>query len=527
MKHIFLFCFAVLFSLCNYAQSQYISNSRVDSLDAIGSLDGRRGILIISKSDDLVITVTNVPNAEVNPKGLNSDGYYHYEVVVGPEDINPKLEVNIRGDVNITSFVAKPKANLFVTYSVDLVATPIDLEDQSGVAAVLDAKLCEVDFTSSFPNLQVKCSDKLQAKIKTINRASDKNVYVTSVQIPVEILQAAKNCLKVADNQYEEYNKWLLAQPENKLKDVDYEKNDQLQQTADLAKKEYSEVIHLYISGEGTNTLSVSLEEMAPRVKKNYGVLVLNKVKKVYVTECSAALAEAGRLFGLREYTSAKQEFIMALNAKDTPKELKTSIKTQIAQCDSCDYYQKLAIGSLSKIKLLKQSGTISQTNLAKYGSAAVEFLRCIYKYNPTAYYCERIDKLDKMIEDMPLQIKIAIRKWVKNYSGYFEGGGLANVEAWAYYGTKTFGLKTYSTDKRFMKLIGESVDFKKIGVSDDEGEINIELIRKELPKAIFFRPVGYNGRITIEYKDVSDIMSQSSGDYNKRQFRIKMFVEQ
>jgi hypothetical protein len=179
------------------------------------------------------------------------------------------------------------------------------------------------------------------------------------------------------------------------------------------------------------------------------------------------------------------------------------------------------------KIKLLKQSGTISQTNLAKYGSAAVEFLRCIYKYNPTAYYCERIDKLDKMIEDMPLQIKIAIRKWVKNYSGYFEGGGLANVEAWAYYGTKTFGLKTYSTDKRFMKLIGESVDFKKIGVSDDEGEINIELIRKELPKAIFFRPVGYNGRITIEYKDVSDIMSQSSGDYNKRQFRIKMFVEQ
>ncbi|MDY4567300.1 MAG: hypothetical protein SPD86_09645 [Prevotella sp.] len=518
----------ILMALCSVlgasAQSQYISNSRIDSLDAIGSLDGRRGILILSKSENLVISVTNTKDFDVKPKGLAPDGYNHYEVTVGPDVTNPKVEVNIRGDVNITSFVAKPKKNLFVAYSVDLVATPIDLQDQSGVAAVLDAKLCEVDFTSPFPNLEVKCSDRLGATITTINRASDKTVFVTKVQIPVANIEAAKERFSAATEAYSKYNKWLMTQPDDKLQDADYEKNDKLQQDMENAQKEYGETMHLYISSVGTNTLSVPLDDMAPRVKKSYGVLVLNKVKKVYVSDCSAAMAEGARLFDLREYAGAKASFNKALNSPDTPVDLKASIQTQIDQCDSCDYYQKLAVGSLIQIKNLKNAGTVTQNDVAKYGAAAAEFMRCVYKYNPQNYYRERIERIEKLIENMPLQLKITIRKWAQTYQGYVEANGLGNVEAWAYYGNHNFLAKEYATDKKFTKLIGASTEFKKIGVSDTEGEINLELTRKELPKAIFFRPVGYNNTIAIEYKDVSDIMLQSVGDYNKRQFRIKMY---
>lgn len=524
MKRLLFFLFAAFVAFNSNAQSQYISNSRVDSLDAIDSLDGRRGILILSKSENLVITVTNTSDFDVKPKGLASDGYNHYEVTVGGEVTNPKIEVNIRGDVNITSFVAKPKKNLFVAYSVDLVATPIDLQDQSGVAAVLDPKLCEVDFTSPFQNLNIKCSDKLQASIKTSNRLSDKSVFVTSVQIPVANLQVAKDKLEEATKAYEDYNNWLMAQPTAKLKDADYEKNDQLQQDAENARKEYSEMMHIYISSEGTNTLSVSLEDMAPRVKKNYGVLVLNKVQKVYVSECSAALAEAGRLFGLREYDGAKASFNKALQSADTPADLKTSIRTQISQCDSCGYYQRLASNSLLKIKQLKDAGTVTQSDVERYCSAAVEFLRCVYKYNPQNYYQERISQLEKLIENMPLQLKITVSKWAQTYEGYSEAGGLANVEAWAYYGDKDFTTKNYSTDKRFNKITDSSSDFKKIGTSDQDGVIELELVRKDLPKNIFFRPVGYNDSISIEKMDVNDILSKSQGEYNKRQFRIKMY---
>ena len=157
----------MMFSLLSMAQSDYISNSRVDSLDCIMQLDGKRGILLLSRSNNLVITVTNVPDAVINPKGIDHMGYYEYEVIVGPDDSNPKLEVNMRGDVNITSFVANPKKDYYVAYLIELVATPIDLQDQSKGGAYLDASKFQLVFISPFPNLSVNVNQNLKADIST------------------------------------------------------------------------------------------------------------------------------------------------------------------------------------------------------------------------------------------------------------------------------------------------------------------------------------------------------------------------
>ena len=58
-------------------------------------------------------------------------------------------------------------------------------------------------------------------------------------------------------------------------------------------------------------------------------------------------------------------------------------------------------------------------------------------------------------------------------------------------------------------------------------GELELNLVRKSLPKGFFFRPVGYNNDVKIGYMDVTEIMNQSEGDYNKRQFRMKMYTEE
>jgi len=49
---------------------------------------------------------------------------------------------------------------------------------------------------------------------------------------------------------------------------------------------------------------------------------------------------------------------------------------------------------------------------------------------------------------------------------------------------------------------------------------------RKDLPKGFFFRPSDNEKHASIVYKDVSDIMSQSVGEFNKRQFRLKMYIK-
>jgi hypothetical protein len=53
----------------------------------------------------------------------------------------------------------------------------------------------------------------------------------------------------------------------------------------------------------------------------------------------------------------------------------------------------------------------------------------------------------------------------------------------------------------------------------------DIQLNRNTIPTGIFFRPVGYDDKIKIQYMDLKDLMTQSQGSYNKRRFRLKMFA--
>ena len=147
-------------------------------------------------------------------------------------------------------------------------------------------------------------------------------------------------------------------------------------------------------------------------------------------------------------------------------------------------------------------------------------------KYNPCDFYTERIEKLDKMVEEMPLDVKFTITQWVQSVAGYAEGGRLARVEIWADSGKKMPSYKEFQTDKKFKQMIGNDARYKLLGESNNQGEIEVHLNRKALPNGLFFRPVGYGNRIAIKYMDVKEIMRQSEGDYMKRQFRLKMYVD-
>ncbi len=94
------------------------------------------------------------------------------------------------------------------------------------------------------------------------------------------------------------------------------------------------------------------------------------------------------------------------------------------------------------------------------------------------------------------------------------------------YYGDDEPQIKMYQTDKKFLSMVNNHAnDFKQLGESNDEGVIDIHLVRKDLPKGFFFRPVGYNDRIKIKYMGATEIMLQSEGEYNKRQIRLKMYT--
>lgn len=96
-----------------------------------------------------------------------------------------------------------------------------------------------------------------------------------------------------------------------------------------------------------------------------------------------------------------------------------------------------------------------------------------------------------------------------------------------AYYGKVTPGLNDYSSERKFRKLVSSSaIRYKLLGTSDNNGIVDLEMPRKELPSGFFFRPKASDSNTDIVYKDMQEIMAKSKGEYHKRQFRMRMYVK-
>ena len=64
------------------AQSSFITQEECKAENCIGDLDGKGGVLILSKISDLVIIANERNDAIVTAEGKREDGLYAYEVVV-------------------------------------------------------------------------------------------------------------------------------------------------------------------------------------------------------------------------------------------------------------------------------------------------------------------------------------------------------------------------------------------------------------------------------------------------------------
>ena len=170
MKRIIL---SLLLSFCafgGWAQSRFVSNTQMPVEDRATEDPSHKGVLVLSKNPDLLITVINDNDHTVVQRGKQQSGYYEYEVYINdPEMKAPKIDVSHRGDINHTTFMPRLKKGRLCAYLIDEVEKPITMENQTTKSdAILDEQgtLAEVEFTSTISNLKIMVSPKLQATIK-------------------------------------------------------------------------------------------------------------------------------------------------------------------------------------------------------------------------------------------------------------------------------------------------------------------------------------------------------------------------
>ncbi|MEZ5004838.1 MAG: hypothetical protein R2738_00310 [Bacteroides graminisolvens] len=343
------------------AQTAYISFRSYPQEDKNEQLLDAGGILILSKRSDLAITLTNVDRPIIRPNGIRPDGYYEYEVIVDAEETStPKIEVSKRGNVYKVDFVVRLKPNYFRAYLIEEVEKPIRMEDMSRPNdAVLDASLAEIEIESPIADLQVTCSQLLQANTNRTRKKTDSSIHIISIQVPIASLTAAQERVEKAQQDYDALYKRMMSDTQNNADDD--KKLEQLEDEARLAEQQFAEITTIGISAEGTNQLQIDISGLKPRMKQSYGILLLRTIE--YSTECSAMVAEGGRQFALRNYKEARQAFDNALNSKDVEPSQKPGILQSIADADSCIRYNNYTKQMLRNIAELKKKGLPTRPN--------------------------------------------------------------------------------------------------------------------------------------------------------------------
>lgn len=514
---------ALFVTLSAGAQTDYISNSRDIDSDRFEDLDGDYGVLIISPNKDLVFTVGDSStkyNSRMN--GRNAKGEYEYYIIVDANSTHrPKVSVSRRGSVYTTEFVEDLKPDFMMAFRVEEIPVPIRIDNQTKPNdAYLSETEAELEFTTPLKDLQVRFSPRLVVSKSTTGASKmDDKLFVTSVVIPVRQLKQAKEALERIQKEHDELESKLTSGSYTGT-DAEWSRLDELEAQANEASVAYSDMTRVEVYSEGTNHLLVDISDLAPRVKKCYAVLLLVVEKSVFVSDYSAHMTEAGRLFSLRNYKEARTEYFNALNSKDLEISQRPVINTSISECDSCLYYDKMGALAIVKFNELKKGGVATQREAAKYANAAVECLERLNNYNPDDFYTSRIEKLKAFLADIPLNIKFTIVEW----KTLREGNVLPGVEVWAYYGAEPLSSALFTNDRKFRKLVeSRSNDFEQVSVSDAQGKAAIVLDRRKLPTGIVFRPVDVKD-VKVKYMECNDLMRQAKGTYMEKQFRLKMY---
>ena len=522
MKRLILHIIAAMALLPAAAQNNTISSSRQTEADRIENLDGDRGMLLLSKKNDLIITVVNAKNYTVSPNAEHKGGLYEYRVVIDNADTDtPKLSVSHRGDPMSTDIVQKLKADYMVAYRIEDVTNPIRMEDQTKANdAILDAKLCEVELTSTIQNLNVTCPPELNAKITSRKKPGDNTVTITSVVIPVETITEARQAAERAQAEFSELDKKLTGSGSAGATEEDWNRLDRLEAAKNKADEHLAAIVNISVRAPGTNVLPIDISGMTPRRKMCYAVLPLEK--KVFVGECSAMMAEGKRQFGLRNYQEARNSYAAALKAKDVTDEIKPVIERNMADADTCVLYERYANGALRTIAAMKKKGTATQDETVKFMTAAIDFMTVLDNYNPSEFYKSRIGKLHKFVDNITLDMSFTVVEWLSSFSGFSEGSPIGGVQVYAYHGAYPLNEgEALRTQKRFSRKLAESgTQFELMGTTDSGGKATVHINRKKMPKGFVFRPAD---DYKISYKSMEELMRKATGTYMQKQFRLKV----
>lgn len=407
------------FPILSNAQSDYLKATEETKKVENVELGGKTSFVFESKSKDLIIT-SSINSDDQKPQARSVAGGYHYELIV-PADRKRIFTVTKQGTAYSTTVTKMPLKDRRIYYTVTEIPNPIMLENQSGRSDLypVEKKAC-LQFTSPISDLKVDFSKKIGGKLERGKAASD--AYLVKLIIDMDSLNKYRDNVTIIQNKYDAISKTIKSKENDpkSITDEEWDLQETLQKELIKAQSDWIEVATIQLYGEGTNVLTLPVNDVSSIQTKSltpYGILLLKEKEKVFVSKYAELIQQANDYMKKREYELASAHYSSAAQVEDASDTDRLTAKKSAERMEKLDQYKDYLDAKADELFLtLKSGGTINKKKLFSMMDEVISINKAMYNETNDIYYLEEANRLSD--EKLKVGLVLKGRFVISEYKG-------------------------------------------------------------------------------------------------------------
>ncbi|MBQ2674321.1 MAG: hypothetical protein IJG07_06545 [Prevotella sp.] len=402
LKWVALFLLIILCDGTVQAQQMITVSQNAAMTQNVITLNGKAGVVFIANSDDMVIT-TNINKDPQSPKAVKVGKKYRYDFII---DITSGSNIRIFtvAKYGTTNSQKTDKimlsANKQLYFDIEQVENGIDLKiDPNAHTGWINGKKGEalIVFNSKI-KLSINCPN-LKHTIRSGRSVA--GTYLDSLIFDANQYKDLSQKESALSDELENANKRIEKEAET-LDEATFDalsrKIPQLTEELNNVRGELSKLLHIEISGDKTNKISIDynhIKDKRPADLLSYNVLILNETKVVVETQYGELLRQADTEFQDRQYARAAEFYKLASyekNITEAQRNIATDKATAALRYDTVQTNAEKYAKMLNDI--ISNGSNVKKSLLIKTFDQAILAYKSLLNSTGDTYFKKQMEKL-------------------------------------------------------------------------------------------------------------------------------------
>lgn len=395
-----LFLSLICFSA--FAQQSMITVTKDSRLTKTADLNGKAGVVFLSKSSDLVINTSVRKDPYCNTPEKSGD-IYQYTLLLDISGGRDRIFTITKQGTTISEKTGQVllKGNEYVYFNVETVSNPITMEQENDGSHYIQSGngYALIEFNSEI-QLDINYSKKLNATLK--QGRSKAGSYVDSLIVKIDSYKPLYESLENMKTEYNNKQNLIDEKLEKNPNDPDINRLESevkiLNENINNTSRELNEITYISVKGKDTNERIVDQElilGLTSKQKLRFNIMVLLKTETVFKTKYEEMVHQAESHKQSRDYKSAQQFYLSASTAEGATEENKRAAIQSAAKMEELDTFKIKTDDLAGRLFQIIESGRmVNKDKLKELIDDVANRYSTLYYETEDKYYLDESNRL-------------------------------------------------------------------------------------------------------------------------------------